>query len=99
MNQTISATHKSVLARVIIPGSKNMTYRALFIAALADGVTELNEVFICDNTVTFVSALRELGVMIQLDKSTRTCIIGGGGGRLPKSQGSLFFDNGKIPAI
>ncbi|HEX2549697.1 MAG TPA: hypothetical protein VHM20_07700 [Gammaproteobacteria bacterium] len=97
MNQTIPAT--KVAAKIYIPGSKEMTYRALFLGALADGVSELRDIFISKEMLALVTTLRELGLMIQLDQETRTCIIGGGGGKLPRETGTLFFDHGRTEAI
>ncbi len=97
MNQAIPAT--KVAAKIHIPGSIAMTYRAIFLGALADGVTELRNVFISHDILGLINALREMGLMIQLDQETRTCIIGGAGGKLPRENGKLFFDNGKKEAI
>lgn len=79
-----------IQARLIIPGSKSMTNRALLLAALADGVSEISEMLISDDTLTFVNALHHLGIMIQLDKSTRSCIIGGASGRFPRDQATIW---------
>lgn len=97
MNQAIPAA--KVAAKIHIPGSIAMTYRAIFLGALADGVSEICDVFISEDVLALINALREMGLMIQLDQETRTCIIGGGGGKLPRECGKLFFDNGKKEAI
>jgi len=97
MNHTIPAAAVPIIRRVAIPGSKSMTYRALMIAALADGASELSDIYINNNILTFVNVLHALGFMIQLDKANRTCIIGGNGGKIPKTEASLFLNGAQVP--
>lgn len=88
--QSIQVVTKPIHARVTIPGSKSITNRALLLAALANGVSELFNVLISDDTCVFVEALHELGVPVILDKTTQSCIVGGGGGAFPKKKASVW---------
>lgn len=89
MKQIIKNINSPINARIEIPGSKSITNRALLLAALADGVSEISNILISDDTRAFANALHELGIMIQLDESTRTCILGGGTGEFPKKEASI----------
>ena len=86
----IRAAYAPVQAKMLIPGSKSMTNRALLLASLADGVSEITGLLISDDTLTLVNALHDLGIMIQLDKTTHSCIIGGAGGNFPRTQATIW---------
>src|SRR5579872_142645 len=90
MKRSVQAIKKPVQARIKIPGSKSITNRALLLAALADGVSEISSILISDDTTAFINALRQLGVMIQYDEATETCIVGGCDGRFPKDKASIW---------
>src|SRR3982750_1170892 len=98
MRQIVCLTKKPVHARVVIPGSKSMTNRALLFAALADGVSEISDMLISDDTLIFVDALRELGLVVQLDKEAHTCIVGGGSGLFPKKEATIWCGDSGIAA-
>ncbi len=55
---------QSVNGRVIVPGSKSMTHRALFMSALADGESEIRGPLKADDTELTARALEKLGVQI-----------------------------------
>ncbi len=44
------------------PGSKSLTHRALVIASLADGESELKNVLVCSDTMATLRALQSLGI-------------------------------------
>lgn len=90
MKQSITVMKKPVQARITIPGSKSMTNRALLLAAFANGISEISQVLVSEDTLAFVEALRQLGVMVQFDASTQTCIIGGCDGQFPKHTATLW---------
>ncbi|WP_026254533.1 3-phosphoshikimate 1-carboxyvinyltransferase [Salinispora arenicola] len=52
-------------AQARVPGSKSLTNRALAIAAMADGVTELDNPLVSDDTSAFADALVALGVSVE----------------------------------
>lgn len=98
MMQPIRAATAPVHATVLVPGSKSMTNRALLLAALAEGVSELSDILISDDTLTFLKALRDLGIMIQLDASTRSCIVAGAGGQFPRKKASVWCNDAATAA-
>jgi len=89
MKRSIQPIKKPVQASVKIPGSKSITNRALLLAALAGGVSEISSILVSDDTIAFIEALRQLGVMIQYDLDTETCIVAGCSGRFPKKEASI----------
>ena len=77
-----------VHAEVVVPGSKSITNRALVLAALGAGVTELRGALWSDDTEIMVAALRTLGFAIQVEDdpdepANRTIRVTGGGGVIP----------------
>lgn len=89
MKQKIPVAKKPVCARIEIPGSKSITNRALLMAALANGVSELSGMLISNDTLAFVKALQNLGVMIQLDERAFSCVVNGCGGQFPKKEAKI----------
>ncbi len=96
--QSIQVVKKPIQATIFIPGSKSITHRALLLAALADGVSELFNILISDDTCVFIEALHELGVTVMLDKETRSCIVGGVGGAFPKKQAAVWCGDAETAA-
>ncbi|EKD53654.1 MAG: hypothetical protein ACD_60C00162G0009 [uncultured bacterium] len=90
MKRSIRSITNPIKAHITIPGSKSITNRALLLTALAEGVSEITHLLISDDTIAFIEALRELGVMVQLDESTRSCIVGGCNGHFPKQNASIW---------
>jgi len=89
MKQSIRSAKKPIMARILIPGSKSMTNRALLMAALADGVSHISDILLSDDTRAFIEALRQLGIMIQVDEANHTCIVEGCYGKFPKRAASI----------
>jgi 3-phosphoshikimate 1-carboxyvinyltransferase len=75
---------QAIHAKVIIPGSKSITNRALLLAALSDGVCEIFNMLVSDDTRVFLEALHELGIVVMPDLADKSCIIGGANGKFPK---------------
>jgi 3-phosphoshikimate 1-carboxyvinyltransferase len=61
----VPAAARPVRARLALPGSKSMTNRALVLAALADGPTRITGPLRARDTALMVSALRELGSVVE----------------------------------
>lgn len=80
-------------ANVSVPGSKSITNRALLLAALAEGRSELTGVLFSDDTRYMVSALRTLGVAVEADEQSRRLTIDGCAGRWPAREAQLFVGN------
>ena len=80
-------------ATIAVPGSKSITNRAVLLAALADGRSELTGALFSDDTRYMVGALRGLGVQVDVDESAARIIVDGCGGRWPAAEADLFVGN------
>jgi 3-phosphoshikimate 1-carboxyvinyltransferase len=77
---------------VIVPGSKSYTHRILIASALSDGVCQIENALISEDTLLTMDALRQMG--IQIDKKPGSLlIISGGGGLLVPKQDRIFLGN------
>lgn len=76
-----------------IPGSKSITNRALLVAALADGESELTGALHSDDTRYMAAALNALGVTVETDEPGERFRIVGGGGTFSASEADLFVGN------
>ncbi len=78
-----------VPAQITVPGSKSITNRALVLAALAAGETELRGALWSEDTQVMVECLQELGFMVNVaadpaEPGNRTITVYGQGGRVPR---------------
>jgi hypothetical protein len=80
-------------ASVRVPGSKSLTNRALLVAALAHGATQLTNALFSDDSRYFAQALEALGFVVQADEAAGTIRVVGQGGRLPAASAELFIGN------
>ncbi|MGH2614082.1 MAG: 3-phosphoshikimate 1-carboxyvinyltransferase [Thermomicrobiales bacterium] len=80
-------------ATVVVPGSKSITNRALLVAALADGQSELLGALHSDDTRYMAAALNALGVSVESDESGAAFQIRGGGGTFSVPEADLFVGN------
>jgi 3-phosphoshikimate 1-carboxyvinyltransferase len=76
--------------RAVVPGSKSMTNRALLLAVLARGESELEGVLFSQDSRHFISCVQELGFDVSVDEETRTVRIQGMGGKVPLREASLY---------
>ena len=60
-----------IRAQVEVPGSKSMTNRALFMAAMAKETTLLKGVLFSDDSRFFLSSLQSLGFDVQIDEKKK----------------------------
>ncbi len=95
MLQIIRTAREPIQAKITLPGTESITYRALFLAALADGVSEISGMLVNDEIKTFINALHQVGIVIQLDEKSSSCIVAGSGGKLPKKQASIWCEKTK----
>lgn len=93
MQYTTHVSNTPIHHTITVHGSKSITYRAILIAATASGVSELTNIYLCTDTIAMINALRQLGIVIQLDESSESCIIAGCNGRFPKSQSTIWCAN------
>lgn len=80
-------------ATVVVPGSKSITNRALLVAALADGDSELLGALHSDDTRYMAAALNALGVAVEPDPAGARFRVRGGGGTFPAERADLFVGN------
>jgi len=65
---------------VFLPGSKSLSNRALLLAALADGETEITNLLVSDDINHMLNALKSLGIKYTLsDCGTKCTVIGNNG--------------------
>lgn len=84
--QTISGTIRP-------PGSKSLTNRALVIAALATGRSEIVGALRSDDTDHMVRGLTALGVRVDQTDDPPAFAVEGCGGRIPARSADLFLGN------
>jgi len=88
---TIVPPDHPLSGRVVPPGSKSITNRALLLAALATGTSRLSGALKSDDTARMAEALREMGVGI--DEPDATSFTVTGTGRLAAPPRPLFLGN------
>ncbi|MFZ3017449.1 MAG: bifunctional 3-phosphoshikimate 1-carboxyvinyltransferase/cytidylate kinase [Gallionella sp.] len=82
----------SARGTVTLPGSKSISNRVLLLAALSEGVTEVRDVLLSDDTERMLDSLQKLGVVIErLD--THVFRVTGCGGEFPVKDAELFLGN------
>jgi 3-phosphoshikimate 1-carboxyvinyltransferase len=80
-------------ANVAVPGSKSITNRALIVAGLADGPSELHGALHSDDTRYMAAALTTLGVPVESDEANAAFRVIGGGGTFTAPEADLFVGN------
>ena len=76
--------------KVTVPGSKSMTNRALLIAALSDGVVDLEGVLFSDDSRYFLSSLQSLGFELKINEAEKKVQILGCNGSIPKKEAEIY---------
>lgn len=85
----VKKMQKPFCVRVTVPGSKSMTNRALLMAALSDGMTELEGILFSDDSRHFLSSLQSLGFEVTFDEQKCTAKVMGCGGVIPAKTGKI----------
>src|SRR5690242_3415820 len=75
------------------PGSKSLTNRALVLAALAQGTSDLSNVLFADDTLVMLECLGKLGFGVDINRKENIVTIDGRGGEIPRSRAELFCGN------
>lgn len=91
--RAITPIDHPVVGSIRPPGSKSLTNRALVIAALAEGTSDLVGVLDSRDTQVMVAALRTLGFPIIQDLEQRTLRITGCANRVPPGPADLYLEN------
>lgn len=84
---------KGARGKVRLPGSKSISNRVLLLAALAEGVTEVEALLESDDTHVMLDALQRLGVNWQRHEGTDNYRVEGVGGAFPVKYANLFLGN------
>ena len=79
----ITPAARPVRGTIRPPGSRSLTNRALVVAALADGDSDLTDVGLSDDTRVCAEALRVLGIGVRTDEAACRMRVAGCGGRVP----------------
>jgi len=91
--QLLSCVDHPVDAVVAIPGSKSITNRALILAALANGDTELINPLVSDDTKVMGEALARFGVEITNTNGNSLLVCGRGGRFKAPGDEPIFIGN------
>ncbi|MBL8583984.1 MAG: 3-phosphoshikimate 1-carboxyvinyltransferase [Rhizobiaceae bacterium] len=88
---TITPPRRALVGRVVPPGSKSITNRALLLAALSKGTSRLTGALKSLDTKLMAAALREMGVTV--DEPDATTFVVTSSGRLEKPDMPLYLGN------
>jgi 3-phosphoshikimate 1-carboxyvinyltransferase len=78
---------------VALPGSKSYSNRALLVAALARGRSEITDALFSDDTRYMQRALTTLGVAVGADEAAHAFVVDGVDGRFPAAEATLEIGN------
>ncbi|KTD87502.1 3-phosphoshikimate 1-carboxyvinyltransferase [Paenibacillus etheri] len=84
----ISPAKAVINGTITISGSKSLTNRALVIAALADGRSEIKGILRSDDSYWCIESLKKLGIPVVIEEET--AVVEGCGGNWPNPTGELY---------
>src|ERR1700759_1520259 len=90
---TITPITAAFSATLTQPGSKSLTNRALVLAAMAEGTSELTNVLFADDTRVMIEGLRKLGFDLDVDEPARRIRVKGLAGKVPSPDAEIFGGN------
>lgn len=76
--------------KVMVPGSKSITNRALLLATLADGESKLHGALFSDDSRHFLKCVEDLGFETFVDEINREIIVKGLGGSIPRKEAGIY---------
>jgi len=84
------AAFKTTKAKIVVPGSKSITNRAMVLAALSDGVVTLKGALWSEDTMAMTECMQRLGFSVDVQPdpdvpANRTITVHGSGGKIPKA--------------
>lgn len=89
----IDPLDKAINHTLSLPGSKSITNRALILAALAEGTTELEGALFSRDTRIMLTALDALGFETSIDEARAHITVKGLGGRIPAAEAKIEVGN------
>ena len=89
----ISPLGRPLDAEVRVPGSKSVTNRAMLVAALADGVSTIENPLFADDPYYLLLSLARLGFDVRADLEAGEVRIGGLAGWIPRGDVGVFVGN------
>ncbi len=90
--ELVLGPYSAASGTVTLPGSKSISNRTLLLAALCEGETEIKALLKSDDTDVMLSALRTLGVQIEM-LGAGDYRVTGCAGRFPIAEAALFLGN------
>lgn len=75
---------------VSVPGSKSITNRALLLATMANGKSDLKGVLFSDDSRHFLKCVETLGFDTVANEDAKEVLVTGLGGPTPKEEGSIY---------
>lgn len=86
----VQQAQKPIEGVVMVPGSKSVTNRALFMAAMAEGRSVLTGALFSEDSRYFLKSLQALGYEAEADEEKKCIRIEGTKGRIPRKEGSIY---------
>lgn len=83
---------------VAVPGSRQITLRALVLAALSKGSHTLHNAAFCEDIEALVDGLRRFGFELRADHGRQTIEVEGRCGIIPAASADLFVGNSALAA-
>ena len=84
-------SQKIIDSEVAVPGSKSYTHRILICSALSEGICEIENALLSEDTRFTMSALRQMGIAI--DEKDNTLIVKGGKGTFTPCEDPVYLGN------
>ncbi len=85
----VKRASKPIVGRVVVPGSKSVTNRALFMAAMAEGHSVLDGALFSDDSRHFIGSLEALGYNVLVNEAQKRVEIDGTGRNIPNKTGTI----------
>lgn len=90
---TLAPIRKPFDSRITPPGSKSLTNRALVLAALSRGESNIRNVLVAEDTQVMLAGLAKLGFRVDADESARAVRVQGSGGTVPADHAEIHCGN------
>lgn len=88
--KTLDLTGNHETKKVVVPGSKSITNRALFLAALSNKICIIEGALFSDDSRVFANALIELGYQVELYEDDKRAVVYGNNGKIPNNSGEIY---------